>query len=675
MYVREIHIKSFRHIEDVHFGTFGQPPKQSDLVVLAGPNAGGKSSVLELLGYALSSSWSLGWRLGRTFPDNSFEVGISVTHDEFTLIHKYIDDSQAKYTNDVLDYLEKNLTYYRAFKFEEGEYQKNTTLHNQIHNLVTAALRNHYSRSLGFFLKSDRNYPSKKFEQRKLFEYDRIIKRDYIWSMAFNTSDIQYMDMFDFLVQQRYHYFHQLGAYHHRLGMGGSEIGNIPSDPLKPYGNLLQKLFPGYKFTDANEEVPTNLFVELPSGDMVPFSDLSSGEKEVFFILSFFLRHDVTNAVIVIDEPELHLHPEFARLLVRTMQAIRPGNQIWLATHNTEIIDEAGRDRVIYLTRDSQTYKSIVTLGTDESEGMRQLKNLFGYSGYIGIAKSRVFLEGIDSSSDRKMFSSLFPEYSSIIKFIPSQSSENLPRINTAILSIIEINLGWGQFYLLRDRDFLTQEVIKKYLDRFSDRMYVLSRYHIENYILDDEIIAKVQTDIFGKPTDAATVKEKLKTIARQILAEVLRDMVAFRLNLIYRPQDFSLEDFMKGQLILNSAGEFISEKIEQLKRHFATKTDAISANLITKTKRKALDTLISQCQEELRQSIIGDDDGWRSLFPGRRLLEEYAKAEGLGKPPILQNCLIKELSATPDKVAPELRDVIQTIADGRTFTLPGAQS
>jgi len=48
----------------------------------------------------------------------------------------------------------------------------------------------------------------------------------------------------------------------------------------------------------------------------------------------------VSNAVIVIDEPELHLHPELARLLIRTMQSIKPGNQIWLATHNTEIIDE-----------------------------------------------------------------------------------------------------------------------------------------------------------------------------------------------------------------------------------------------------------------------------------------------------------------------------------------------
>ena len=36
MYVREIHIKSFRHLVEVHLGPFVLPPNGSDLVVLAG---------------------------------------------------------------------------------------------------------------------------------------------------------------------------------------------------------------------------------------------------------------------------------------------------------------------------------------------------------------------------------------------------------------------------------------------------------------------------------------------------------------------------------------------------------------------------------------------------------------------------------------------------------------
>lgn len=145
--------------------------------------------------------------------------------------------------------------------------------------------------------------------------------------------------------------------------------------------------------------------------------------------------------------------------------------------------------------------------------------------------------------------------------------------------------------------------------------------------------------------------------------------MVAFRLNLIYRPQDFSLEDFMKGSGILDSSGEFIPEKVEQLMSHFTTKTETITADLVEKTGPEALEALISECKEELRQAVIGEHENWRYLFPGRRLLEEYAKAEQLGKPPVIQNCLIKELATTPDKFASELRGLVNTIVEGRTFT------
>lgn len=670
MYIREIRIAKFRHLEDVQLGPLTQPPDHSDLVVLAGPNAGGKSSVLELLGFALSNTWSLSWSLSRSFPSYSFEAAIALAPGERELVREYLQSSETKYADDVVRYLEETGVYYRAYNYAEGEYQRNASLHNQIHNLVTSALRNHYKRSLGFFLKSDRSYPAQSFRRERLFDYRQIMTLDYIWSMAFNTSDVQYRDMFEFLVQQRFHYFRRLGAYHHRLQTKGGDAGTAPSDPLSPYAELLEKLFPGYRFVETDEEAPTNLFVQLPFGEVVPFSDLSSGEKEVFFVLSFFLRHDVTNAVIVIDEPELHLHPQFARLLVRTMQSIRPGNQLWFATHNTEIIDEAGRDRVVYLARDTQTGKSIVTLGKDEEAALRQLKDLFGYSGYIGIAKSIVFLEGLDSSSDRKVFSSLFPEYGSKVKFVPCRSTDFLARINAAVLSILESNLGWMQFYLIRDRDFLTPEAIQKYRERFSGRMLVLSRYHIENYLLDEELIAKVQTEIFGRPTDPARVKEKLKSIARKIAGEVLRDMVTFRLNLIYRPEDFSLGRLLEGQPVLDAAGEWVTELIERLKAEVSSKTSDIRENLQTRTNPDALTALISECQQEVEQAM-GDGDGWVSLFPGRRLLEEYVRAEGLGinQAVVLQNSLIKELSTTPDKVPLELRQVIQTIDAGEKFT------
>jgi hypothetical protein len=283
MYVQEIQIKSFRHLENVHLGPYRIPSEGSDIVVLAGTNGGGKSSVLELLGYALSQSWSLGWSLTRSFPDNAFEVALAVTPEERDLIRQHISENESQYSDAAKSCFDDRSVYYRSYNYDEGEYQKDASLYNQVHNLVSQALRSQYGRSLGFFLKSDRFYPTAAFKRDRLFSYPDIQQRDHIWNMAFNTSELQYRDMFEFLVQQRYHYFRQLGSYHHHAITNAEGGHTPPTDPLLPYDQLLQQLFPGYGFADNNEEIPSNLFVKLPSGQTVQFHDLSSGEKEVFF--------------------------------------------------------------------------------------------------------------------------------------------------------------------------------------------------------------------------------------------------------------------------------------------------------------------------------------------------------------------------------------------------------
>jgi hypothetical protein len=50
-----------------------------------------------------------------------------------------------------------------------------------------------------------------------------------------------------------------------------------------------------------------------------------------------------------------------------------------------------------------------------QSEALRQL---VGFAGYIGVGKNMVFLEGEDSSVDRKIFSEFFAKYSGKIKLI-----------------------------------------------------------------------------------------------------------------------------------------------------------------------------------------------------------------------------------------------------------------
>jgi predicted ATPase len=664
MYIKDLKIGSFRHLDNVRLGPFARPHGFSDLVTLAGPNGGGKSSILELLAQSLSTMWSLSFATYRNMGPNSFEAEIGLTEEERSAAASLSSTNPL-----VAAYLAEHSSYFRASNYPAGEYQRNVALYDQVHNVVIQALRSDGGFQLGFFLKPDRGYRHVPFRRESLFDFAGRNTKNYFMNMGFQGTEQQYADMFEFLVQQRYHYLHALGRYHHKHSTEpGESNAPEPSDPLIPYNHLLQRLFPGYSFADKEEDVPSNLFVRIPNGELIPFADLSSGEKEVFFMLSFFLRHDVSNSVIVIDEPELHLHPELGRLMIRTMQEIKPGNQIWLATHNPEIIDEAGKDRVFFVSRDPETRKPTVIRAADEDHALTELRRLFGFSGYIGIARSLVFLEGIDTSSDRKLFGGLLPDDGRNIKIIPSRSSEDLARLNEGILSILESGLGWLKFYLIRDRDYLPKDLVEHYQTKARGRLHVLNRYHIENYLLVDDLIANVQTEIFNKKVVAADVAEKLTECAKRMAVEVLRDLLAFRLNLIYEPKDFSLGKMFTGELFKLADGTWDQTKIAEFSAVLRKRVDTTNDQLLEQTSNERLAELIEHCQQAVDDALAGD--GWRTLFPGRNILQEYLKGEGLGNTYVpFQNNLIKELKADRSKVPDELAEIIKTISSGGDFT------
>lgn len=703
MYINKIVIKKFRHLENEELGPFNFNKKASDLIAFAGPNGSGKSSVLELIGYSLSSSYSLNWQLSRTFSGFSFEVGLGLSQEEKVIVINSLKkdlapaeiqvtqqieaiDSKSelnpeqkieqkkilqeqhirrnKHMYDILEYLKTNNVYYRAFEYQEGEYGKNQTLHNQIHLNVTRELKDHLKRSLGFFLRADRNYPQKGFDRQKIFSFENIKRKEYLWTMAFNTSEIQYQDMYEFLVQQRYHYLRELGNYHNQKNKGITE-GEEPTDPIIPYEELLNKLFPFYKFADKDESIPSNLFIEIPSGEIITFNDLSSGEKEVFFILSFFIRHNVENAIIVIDEPELHLHPELSRLLIRNMKAIRNGNQIWVATHNSEIIDEAGRDKVIYVARDLKTRKAKFIAGAEEQEALAQLKNLFGFSGYVGVAKNLVFMEGDNSSQDRKFYSALLPHENSNFKLIPANSSDNLNRINGAIMSIIESNIGWMSFYLIRDRDYLTDDMVEKYNSHSSGKIFVLKKHELENYLIDFEIFSFVLNDIFNIEKKPNELKDIFFKTAVKISSNVVRDMISFRLNLIVKPQDFSIGKVLNNQPYFNcnlsssiDANENASNVIKQ---KFCEASTKIHESLSASLSEEKITKEIEYCEKQVREALEGE--GWLDLFPGKELIELVGKELGITNTISLQNSVIKELSSQKERIAPEILAIFEKIS------------
>lgn len=94
----------------------------------------------------------------------------------------------------------------------------------------------------------------------------------------------------------------------------------------KPAGDQIEE---GYDLFLVNHDTNQQISVDA----------LSSGELEIFTMLARFAIKDYSEGIIFIDEPELHLHPAWHRMILRVLRKMLPQTQIICATHSPDILD------------------------------------------------------------------------------------------------------------------------------------------------------------------------------------------------------------------------------------------------------------------------------------------------------------------------------------------------
>lgn len=94
----------------------------------------------------------------------------------------------------------------------------------------------------------------------------------------------------------------------------------------------------------------------------------SPGQLMLFYMAIFFsLQDNDDKKVIILDEPESHLHPEAAVQLFEGIQNLKNVESIWIATHNIFVIPELRFESIVYfndgklLPRNHSMYSSIIT--------------------------------------------------------------------------------------------------------------------------------------------------------------------------------------------------------------------------------------------------------------------------------------------------------------------------
>lgn len=87
------------------------------------------------------------------------------------------------------------------------------------------------------------------------------------------------------------------------------------------------------------------------SGKEFDINQLSSGEKQLFLRTLSIKMLEPENSIILIDEPELSLHPKWQQQIIEIYEKIGKNNQLIIATHSPHILGSVSRENIFLLSK------------------------------------------------------------------------------------------------------------------------------------------------------------------------------------------------------------------------------------------------------------------------------------------------------------------------------------
>lgn len=321
----------------------------------------------------------------------------------------------------------------------------------------------------------------------------------------------------------------------------------------------------------------------------------SSGERELLTYLFAIFALNVRDALIIVDEPELHLHPKWQKTLLQLFirLAQSTGNQFLLATHSPTFVSP---ESIQYVSRVfSHCQRShIIRLNTIVLPEARHLLNIVNSQNNerLFFADEVVLVEGL---SDRIFFESVLDRYGrssssrSILEVI-SVGGKGLFEAYAKVLRACEI-----RFSIISDLDYVEQVGSSEVKALFKPDAQEIKVDVIENVkSLDGEaLVQSIEQALSSGSWDHATqVWEYIKS-RRRILR---KDMPA------------------KGVAILDT---FLESK--RAERVYILSLGGLEAYLPTGHGSKDLDKLIR---------LLAQSDFWEQLpLRGKAELEFIAKS------------------------------------------------
>ena len=300
MKIEKVHIKNIRGIKDLEL-SFKKDNKILDVIVLAGVNGSGKTTILEAI-----KDFFYNENVNYDEPEKS-NVNLDIFLEEFE-----------KYSS----YNLKRVKFLNTFHYKKSD--NNTSSQNQ-------TINNFKSLAKIIYVPAENNFEKVKTDTTTLLRISQFIN-------IINSNVIK--DIPSYIATRR----NYLATIEEDLTM--KEITNKVINEINGIFDILEL---DVKLKGFSKDEKTLPIFENSAGEEFDINDLSSGEKQLFLRTLSIKMLEPNNSIILIDEPELSLHPKWQQRIIEVYKKIGENNQIIVATHSPHILGSVSNENIFIL--------------------------------------------------------------------------------------------------------------------------------------------------------------------------------------------------------------------------------------------------------------------------------------------------------------------------------------
>ena len=300
MKIKNLHIKEFKGLRDISIN-FEKNDEPLDLVVLAGSNGSGKTRVLEsILKY---------FQDNLNYKQNNIEVGI------------FYEEKEKNCISNVRDFFNR-LESFSYCETNDPLREKHIEIKNKLDILPKI-----------IYVPTEINF-------QKMDVASTTLVQEYKFINVVNTNLIK--DIPSYIATK------MISAM---LKNKNEKVGDVQKKVFNEINEIFENLSIDVKVEDISQDGRNITLFTNSSGDEFDINELSSGEKQLFLRTLAIKMLNPENSIILIDEPELSLHPKWQQRIVDVYRKIGKNNQIIIATHSPHILGSVKKKNIMLLDK------------------------------------------------------------------------------------------------------------------------------------------------------------------------------------------------------------------------------------------------------------------------------------------------------------------------------------